>query len=71
MEASDLIKPNANQLARRGSSTYGLTPPLVVIHAVFLKGVGIDVLWPPLAAMTLLGVGMLTISVLRFRKSLD
>ena len=44
---------------------------LVVIRAVFLKGVGMDVLWPPLAAMTLLGVGMLTISVLRFRKSLD
>jgi ABC-2 type transport system permease protein len=44
---------------------------LVVIRAVFLKGVGLDVLWPPLTAMTLLGVGMLTISVLRFRKSLD
>ncbi len=44
---------------------------LVVIRAVFLKGVGIDVLWPNLAAMALLGVGMLTLSVLRFRKSLD
>jgi ABC-2 type transport system permease protein len=44
---------------------------LVVIRAVFLKGVGLDVLWPPLAAMTLLGVGMLTLSVVRFRKSLD
>jgi ABC-2 type transport system permease protein len=44
---------------------------LVVIRAVFLKGVGIDVLWPDLAAMALLGVGMLTLSVLRFRKSLD
>ena len=44
---------------------------LVIIRAVFLKGVGIDVLWPHLAAMALLGVGMLTLSVLRFRKSLD
>jgi ABC-2 type transport system permease protein len=44
---------------------------LVVIRAVFLKGVGIDVLWPPLGALALLGAGMLTISVLRFRKSLD
>jgi ABC-2 type transport system permease protein len=44
---------------------------LVVIRAVFLKGVGIDVLWPNLAAMALLGAGMLTLSVLRFRKSLD
>ena len=44
---------------------------LVVIRAVFLKGVGIDVLWAPLTAMGLLGVGMLLLSVLRFRKSLD
>jgi ABC-2 type transport system permease protein len=38
---------------------------------VFLKGVGIGVLWPDLMAMTLLGAAMLTLSVLRFRKSLD
>ncbi len=44
---------------------------LVVIRAVFLKGVGLDVLWPDMAAMALLGMGMLTLSVLRFRKSLD
>jgi ABC-2 type transport system permease protein len=44
---------------------------LVVIRAEFLKGVGINVLWPDLAAMALLGVGMFTLSVLRFRKSLD
>ncbi len=44
---------------------------LVVIRAVFLKGVGLSVLWPDLAAMALLALGMLTISVLRFRKSLD
>jgi ABC-2 type transport system permease protein len=44
---------------------------LVVIRAVFLKGVGIDVLWPELTAMALLGATMFTLSVLRFRKSLD
>ena len=44
---------------------------LVVIRAVFLKGVGVDVLWPDLLAMALLGAGMLALSVLRFRKSLD
>lgn len=44
---------------------------LIVIRAVFLKGIGIPVLWPQLAAMTLLGTAMLTISILRFRKSLD
>lgn len=44
---------------------------LVVLRAVFLKGVGVAVLWPELAAMALLAVLMLSISVLRFRKSLD
>jgi ABC-2 type transport system permease protein len=44
---------------------------LIVIRSVFLKGVGIGVLWPDLMAMTLLGAAMLTLSVLRFRKSLD
>jgi ABC-2 type transport system permease protein len=44
---------------------------LVVIRAVFLKGAGLDVLWPDLAAMALLGTGMFALSVLRFRKSLD
>ena len=44
---------------------------LVVIRAVLLKGVGVDVLWQPLGAMALLGLGMLTLSVLRFRKSMD
>jgi ABC-2 type transport system permease protein len=44
---------------------------LVVIRAVFLKGIGVATLWPELAAMTLLGAAMLAVSVLRFRKSLD
>ncbi|MHB1230556.1 MAG: ABC transporter permease [Halothiobacillus sp.] len=44
---------------------------LVVIRAVFLKGVGLAVLWPDLAMMALLAFLMLTLSVLRFRKSLD
>lgn len=44
---------------------------LVVIRAVFLKGVGFAVLWPDLAAMALLAAIMLTVSVLRFRSSLN
>ena len=44
---------------------------LVVIRAVFLKGVSIEVLGPDLGAMALLGAGLLTLSILRFRKSLD
>ena len=44
---------------------------LVVIRAVFLKGVGVGVLLPEFFAMAMLGVAMLSLSVLRFRKSLD
>jgi ABC-2 type transport system permease protein len=44
---------------------------LVTLRAVFLKGAGINILWPDLGAMALLGTVMLAISVLRFRKSLD
>ena len=44
---------------------------LVVIRAVFLKGVGVDVLWPRARGDGAAGRGMLALSVLRFRKSLD
>ncbi|MFA8356968.1 hypothetical protein ACEPT7_03610 [Burkholderia ubonensis] len=44
---------------------------LVVLRPEFLKGVGISVLWPQLAAMVPLAAAMLIASVLRFRKSLD
>lgn len=44
---------------------------LEVLRSVYLKGVGLDVLWPQMAAMGLFGVVMLSISVFRFQKSLD
>ena len=44
---------------------------LVVIRACFLKGIGFEVLWPQLLALSLLGGLLLTTSILRFRKSLD
>jgi ABC-2 type transport system permease protein len=44
---------------------------LEVLRGVYLKGVGLDVLWPQMAAMGILGLAMLAISVARFRKSLD
>ncbi len=40
---------------------------LVVIRAVFLKGVGFAALWPDLTAMAVLAGAMLAVSVLRFR----
>jgi ABC-2 type transport system permease protein len=44
---------------------------LVIIRATYLKGVGIDVLWPQMAALAALGLGLFALAVLRFRKSLD
>lgn len=43
----------------------------VVIRAVFIKGAGIDILRPDLAAIAVLGMGMLTLSLMWLRKSLD
>lgn len=41
---------------------------LVVIRGVFLKGVGIEVLWTQLAALLVLGVAVMGFAVRRFRK---
>jgi ABC-2 type transport system permease protein len=48
-----------------------MTHYLIVIRGTFLKGVGLSVLWPQMLALAALGFGLLAISVLRFRKSLD
>jgi ABC-2 type transport system permease protein len=44
---------------------------LVIIRDTYLKGVGLDVVWPEMAALAGLGLGLLALAVLRFRKSLD
>lgn len=43
---------------------------LVIIRGVFLKGVGLDVLWPQLAALLALGVAVMGFAVSRFHKTL-
>ncbi len=43
---------------------------LVIIRGIFLKGNGIDVLWPQMAALLVLGVAVMGLSVLRFKKRL-
>jgi ABC-2 type transport system permease protein len=48
-----------------------MTYYLVVIRGTFLKGVGLTVLWPQMLALGALGFVLLSLSVLRFRKSLD
>jgi ABC-2 type transport system permease protein len=42
-----------------------------VLRSIYLKGVGLRVLWPDLLAMALFAVLLLTVSILRFRKSLE
>lgn len=44
---------------------------LVVLRGTYLKDVGMDILWPQMAAMAGLGIGLLVLAILRFRKSLD
>ena len=44
---------------------------IVVLRSVYLKGVGLDVLWPNLAAMAVFAAVMLSISILRFHKSIE
>jgi ABC-2 type transport system permease protein len=44
---------------------------MVLLRSVYLKGVGLDVLWPEIAALASIAVFLLTISVLRFHKSLE
>jgi ABC-2 type transport system permease protein len=44
---------------------------LIVIRGTFLKGIGLAVLWPEFLAMTIIAAILLTISILRFRKSLE
>jgi ABC-2 type transport system permease protein len=44
---------------------------IVVLRSVYLRGVGLDVLWPQLVAMALIGSTLLLFTAARFRKSLD
>jgi drug efflux transport system permease protein len=43
---------------------------LVIIRGVFLKGIGLEVLWPQMVALAGLGGAMIFLSSLRFRKRL-
>ncbi len=43
---------------------------IIIIQDVFLKGVGLAVLWPQLLGLALLGIALLTLSVLRFQERL-
>lgn len=44
---------------------------LVIIRATYLKGVGLDVLWPQMLGLAMLGLSLFALAVLRLHKSLD
>lgn len=44
---------------------------LVIIREIFLKGVGIDILWPQMAGLAILGACIFFFAVSRFRKTLS
>jgi ABC-2 type transport system permease protein len=41
------------------------------VRGIFLKGVGIAVLWPQMACLAVYGISVLSLSAMRFRKTLD
>jgi ABC-2 type transport system permease protein len=43
---------------------------VVVVQGIFLRGDGLAVLWPQMVGMTVLGLALLSLSVLRFQKRL-
>lgn len=44
---------------------------LEIVRGVFLKGTGVDILWPQIVALVVFGFAILTFSALRFHKRLD
>ncbi len=70
---SGLIFPIANmpQLIQWFAFLNPLRYFLVIIRGIFLKGVGLDVLWPQFMALAVLGLIVFTGAVSLFRKRLD
>lgn len=44
---------------------------ITIVRGLFLKGVGVESLWPQMAALSIFGVSILAVSALRFHKKLD
>jgi ABC-2 type transport system permease protein len=67
---SGLIFPIENMPTLIQHVTYAI--PLryyaVILRGIFLKGVGIDVLWPQALALAAFGVSFLALAALRFQK---
>ena len=70
---SGFIFPIANMPEAAQWLTYGIPLRyfLVIVRGIFLKGVGLSVLWPQMFALLALGLIIFSGAVWRFRKRLD
>jgi ABC-2 type transport system permease protein len=73
MILSGFVFPIANMPAPIRALTYlmPLRYYMVIVRGIFLKGSGIDLLWRQLWPLIALGVAVISLSVMRFRKQLD
>jgi ABC-2 type transport system permease protein len=69
---SGFLFPIANMPAWIQWITYAnpLRYILVIIRGIFLKGIGIEILWPQMLALFILGTVLLWMATLRFQKTL-
>jgi ABC-2 type transport system permease protein len=44
---------------------------LIIVRGIFLKGSGIELLWPQLWPLLVIGTVVVSFSIARFRKQLD
>jgi ABC-2 type transport system permease protein len=44
---------------------------LVIIRGIFLKGIGVEILWPQMAALAVLGSMLLLLATRRFQKTMN
>lgn len=43
---------------------------LIILRGIFLKGIGIEILWPQMLALLVIGVGVLVLSTVKFSRSI-
>ena len=70
---SGFIFPIENMPAVIQAVTYGvpLRYFLVIVRGIFLKGIGLEILWPQVAALSAWGVVVISLAVIRSRKTLN
>ena len=44
---------------------------LEIVRGIFLKGNGLGILWPQMLALLAIGLGILMVSALRFRRGIE